>query len=289
MIHRADSIRGPAPSYTPTALPGPRIAVLTRASRHPSAVDDARAGPTGGRVCSTAARPIHQIRQAADDSRGIVHWFRSSYAQPVLACGHGPSGGADPPLRCRRLLPAGFSLSPTSTGHCDDQRRASHPARNLSASWRTHGLVHHQDRRSGQVADDPAGDAGQDRVGVPDRPGQQVLQPVQASAARRLADRPSSSRSAGPSTGRSPDPRTWREAPGVRTGQRSWPSPPPAAPGGREGLPPQWRRSCHEVVFAYSSRLRRPSPTPCHRPQPAVTSRTSRTTTAVTSRRRSST
>lgn len=35
----------------------------------------------------------------------------------------------------------GFSLPPASTGPCEDRRRASHPARSISASWRTAQLV----------------------------------------------------------------------------------------------------------------------------------------------------
>jgi hypothetical protein len=40
------------------------------------------------------------------------------------------------------------------------------------------------------VAQDRAGDSGEHRFGVPDRPGRQVLQPVRAPVADRLGDRP---------------------------------------------------------------------------------------------------
>ncbi len=99
---------------------------------------------------STTKRPIHQVRQAADDSRGVNHWF--SFLAPSRLR-----------LRARavwwfrrvptlsRLLPAspltqGIGLSPASTGHCDDRRWASHPTRLLSASWRTADLVDDQQR-----------------------------------------------------------------------------------------------------------------------------------------------
>lgn len=43
------------------------------ASRRPSARDDERGNATGGSTSSTAVRPIHQVRQAADDSRDVNH------------------------------------------------------------------------------------------------------------------------------------------------------------------------------------------------------------------------
>ena len=55
---------------------------------------------------------------------------------------------------------------------------------------RVAGLVHGQDRRPGQVVQGPAGHTGQDRFGVPGRPGQQVLQPVRAPVPDRLSDGP---------------------------------------------------------------------------------------------------
>ena len=56
--------------------------------------------PISYRHLSAATRPIHQSRQAADDSRGFFHWF--ALATPLrLVCGHPPSGGANGPLRCQ--------------------------------------------------------------------------------------------------------------------------------------------------------------------------------------------
>ena len=51
-------------------------------------------------------------------------------------------------------------------------------AHGISGRLRVTGLVHHQDHRPVQVTGDPPVDTGQDWVGVPDRPGQQVLQLV---------------------------------------------------------------------------------------------------------------
>ena len=49
---------------------------------------------------STAARPIHQVLQAVDDSRGFKRCSVSLHLS-VFVSGHGPSGSADPPLRCQ--------------------------------------------------------------------------------------------------------------------------------------------------------------------------------------------
>jgi hypothetical protein len=49
---------------------------------------------------STAARPIHQVRQAVDDSRGFNRCSVSLHLS-VFVSGHGPSGGTNPPLRCQ--------------------------------------------------------------------------------------------------------------------------------------------------------------------------------------------
>ena len=98
-------------------------------------------------LSSTAARPIHQIRQAADDSRGVNHWFsllapipsllastnRLVVAARLYVVGAAPGHHPDP----------GSGLPPASTGHCDDQRRTPPSAGFLSASWRTVDLVVH--------------------------------------------------------------------------------------------------------------------------------------------------
>ena len=53
------------------------------------------------------------------------------------------------------------------------------------------GLVHHQDRvRVGELLNDVAADVVADRVGVPDRPGQQMLHAVRAGLASVFGDRP---------------------------------------------------------------------------------------------------
>src|SRR5215213_4963125 len=124
---------------------GPRIAVLARASGRPSARDGERGSATGGSTSSTTARPIHQVRQAADDSRDVDRWF--SFLAPV------PSSLAGTNRLVVSVRPyvveaapgltpnPGIGLPPASTGHCDDQRRAPPPARSISASWRTADLV----------------------------------------------------------------------------------------------------------------------------------------------------
>jgi len=53
------------------------------------------------------------------------------------------------------------------------------------------GLVDRQHRiRGGKVLDDVAADVVADRVGVPDRPGQQMLHPVRAGLTGVFGDRP---------------------------------------------------------------------------------------------------
>ncbi len=133
-----------APSSTPAASPrtahrslGPGLRPLR------SAVGEER--PSDRALSSTAKRPIHQIRQAADDSRGFNHWF--CFLTPIPSSLAGTdrlvvsvrpyvveaASGLTPDL--------GISLPPASTGHCDDQRWAPPPTRFLSASWRTPELV----------------------------------------------------------------------------------------------------------------------------------------------------
>jgi hypothetical protein len=93
-------LTGSASSYTPTASPGPHIAVLDRTSRRPSATGGESGAPISHKRSSTAARPIHRGQRAADDSRGFIYWF--GLPTPFcLACGHPPSGGTDEPLRCQ--------------------------------------------------------------------------------------------------------------------------------------------------------------------------------------------
>jgi len=113
-------------------------------------------------LSSTAARPIHQVRQAADDSRGVSHWFSLLAPIPSLLASTSrlvvsarlyvveaaPGLSPDP----------GSGLPPASTGHCDDQRRTPPSAGFLSASWRTVELVDDDDLAPGihpHAADDP--------------------------------------------------------------------------------------------------------------------------------------
>ena len=49
---------------------------------------------------SATARPIHQVLQTVDDSRGFNRCSVSLHLS-VFVGGHGPSGSADPPLRCQ--------------------------------------------------------------------------------------------------------------------------------------------------------------------------------------------
>src|SRR2546421_782531 len=52
----------------------------------------------------------------------------------------------------------GSGLPSTSTGHCDDRRRASQPARNISASRRTPHLIEDQQGGDAQLGQ-PVGEA----------------------------------------------------------------------------------------------------------------------------------
>jgi hypothetical protein len=100
-------------------------------------------------LSSTAKRPIHQIRQAADDSRDVNHWF--SFLAPIPSSLAG-TNRLVVPIRpyvveaAPGLTPnPGISLPPASTGHCDDQRRTPPSARSISASWRTSDVVDYED------------------------------------------------------------------------------------------------------------------------------------------------
>jgi hypothetical protein len=57
-------------------------------------------GPSDIAPPSTAARSIHQVLQTVDDSRGFKRCSVSLHLS-VFVGGHGPSGSADPPLRCQ--------------------------------------------------------------------------------------------------------------------------------------------------------------------------------------------
>lgn len=103
--------------------------------------------PSDRALSSTAKRPIHQVRQAADDSRDVNHWF--SFLAPIPSSLAGTNRlvvSVRPYVveAASGLTPnPGFSLPPASTGPCEDRRRASHPARSISASWRTAEFVDH--------------------------------------------------------------------------------------------------------------------------------------------------
>ncbi|MGW4898783.1 hypothetical protein ACWEQL_42175, partial [Kitasatospora sp. NPDC004240] len=106
--------------------------------------------PSDRALSSTAKRPIHQVRQAADDSRDVNHWF--SFLAPIPSSLAGTNRlvvSVRPYVveAASGLTPnPGFSLPPASTGPCEDRRRAFHPARSISASWRTADLVDHDQR-----------------------------------------------------------------------------------------------------------------------------------------------
>ncbi|MFD7233172.1 hypothetical protein [Streptomyces sp. NPDC059881] len=114
-------------------------------------------------ISSTAKRPIHQVRQAADDSRDVNHWF--SFLAPI------PSSLAGTNRLVVSVRPyvveaapgltpnPGISLPPASTSPCEDWRRASHPARSISASWRTAEFVDAE--QVDAAADDAAASAAQ--------------------------------------------------------------------------------------------------------------------------------
>lgn len=126
------SMTASVPSYTPMASPEPHIAVLVRASRHPNHPDDESGIPIGSRHSSTTARPIHQVRQAADDSRDVNHWFSFLTPVPSLLAGTNHLVVSVRPYvveAAPSLTPnPGLGLPPASTGHCDDRRRAPPPA-----------------------------------------------------------------------------------------------------------------------------------------------------------------
>src|SRR5439155_9246820 len=104
---------------------------------------------------SATARPIHQVLQTVDDSRGFNRCSVSLHLPSSLA-GTGRLVVPTRPYVVRAapgLAPnPGSGLPSTSTGHCDGQRRASHPARNISASRRTPQLVDQQQLGSGVEA-----------------------------------------------------------------------------------------------------------------------------------------
>lgn len=137
------------PGFTPAASPrtayrriGPGLPTCHRLTT------SGEERPPDRALSSTAARSIHQIWQTADDSRGFNHRF--SFLAPI------PSSLAGTNHLVVSVRPyvveaassftpnPGFCLPPASASHCDDQRRVLPPARFLSASWRTTGLVDDQ-------------------------------------------------------------------------------------------------------------------------------------------------
>jgi hypothetical protein len=95
-------------------------------------------------------RPIHQIRQAADDSRDVNHWFTCVAPIPSSLAGttHLVVEGRPYVVETAPSLTPnpGLSLSPASTGPCENRRRTPPSARYHSASWRTADLVDDQAR-----------------------------------------------------------------------------------------------------------------------------------------------
>lgn len=151
--------------------------------------------PPDRALSSTAARPIHQIRQAADDSRGFNHRF--SFLTPI------PSSLADTNRLVVSVRPyvveaassfalnPGLRLPPASTGHCDDQRRVPPPARFLSASWRTPRVI---DDEHPSGVPEPVGDILLQVIAylvrTPAGAAQEVLQPRRSRVAGMLGQLP---------------------------------------------------------------------------------------------------
>ena len=119
-------------NFTPTASPSPLIADLDWVSRRPSHMDAGSGRAIGYNSPSTAARPIHQISQVADSSRGFRHWFTLVTPLRLLLAGTGRLVVPARPYIVRAapsLTPnPGISLPSASTSCCDSQRRASQPA-----------------------------------------------------------------------------------------------------------------------------------------------------------------
>src|SRR5256714_13218692 len=110
---------------------------------------------------SATARPIHQVLQTVDDSRGFNRCSVSLHLPSSLA-GTGRLVVSTRPYVVRAapgLAPnPGSGLPSTSTGHCDDRRRASQPARDISASRRTPHLIEDQQGGDAQLGQ-PVGEA----------------------------------------------------------------------------------------------------------------------------------
>ncbi len=158
------------PDRTSQSWPGPPAAHFPETAREE--------GPSAPAHSSTTARPIHQVRQVADDSRGFNHWF--SFLAPLrLRLRARAVWWYRPAPTLSGLLPTSpptrrFGLPSASTSRCDNRRRASHPAWTSSASWRTGDLVdphsaqpiERVDHRSGLVHD-PRHDRSDRRPGDP--------------------------------------------------------------------------------------------------------------------------